>query len=87
MNVKLTMYFISQLPIIVPGSPLKISFDIVAVTDPNDGLQPSDLTPDTAYVRVMVLKANQVNVLKFISKYIVFLYKNIFSPNPYSPLL
>lgn len=51
------MCFLSlQLPLIVPGNPLKIDFQITAVIDANDGLQPSELTPETASVRVMILK-------------------------------
>lgn len=46
----------------MPGAPIKVSFEIVAVTDANDGLQPSDLTADNACVRVMILRANQVVV-------------------------
>lgn len=48
-----------QLPPIVPGAPIKIGFEITAIVDSNDGLQPSDLTPETANVRVMILKVSQ----------------------------
>lgn len=54
------MIFVAQLPFIVPGVPLKVSFTVTAVVDPDDGLQPSDLTPETANVRVMVVRAEQV---------------------------
>lgn len=40
---------------------MKINFEVTAVVDPDDGLQPSDLTPETASVRVMILKSNQVS--------------------------
>lgn len=53
------VYF--QLPLIVPNAPIKINFEVTAVVDPDDGLQPSDLTPETASVRVMILKSTQVN--------------------------
>lgn len=48
-----------QLPPIVPGAPIRVDFEITAVVDPNDGLQPSDLTQETANVRVMILKVGQ----------------------------
>lgn len=41
---------------------MKISFEVTAVVDPDDGLQPSDLTPETANIRVMILKSNHVSV-------------------------
>lgn len=44
----------------MPDAPVKINFQVTAVVDPNDGLQPSDLTPETANVRVMILKSNHV---------------------------
>lgn len=56
---------IFQLPLVVPDAPIKINFQVTAVIDPNDGLQPSDLTPETANVRVMILKTNQVSRTKF----------------------
>lgn len=40
--------------------PIKVNFHVTAVVDPDDGLQPSDLTPETANVRVMILKVNKV---------------------------
>lgn len=43
----------------MPNVPIKINFAVTAVVDPDDGLQPSDLTPETANVRVMILKSNQ----------------------------
>lgn len=52
-----------KLPLIVPNAPIKISFQITAVVDPNDGLQPSDLTPETANIRVMILKSNHVSAI------------------------
>lgn len=44
--------------------PIKVNFNVTAVVDPDDGLQPSDLTPETANVRVMILKANRVSSSK-----------------------
>lgn len=52
-----------KLPLIVPNSPVKINFEVTAVVDAEDGLQPSDLTPETANVRVMILKSNQVDFI------------------------
>lgn len=47
----------------MPNAPVKINFEVTAVVDPDDGLQPSDLTPETASVRVMILKSNQVSFM------------------------
>lgn len=61
-----------QLPLIVPNAPIKINFEVIAVVDPDDGLQPSDLTPETANVRVMILKSNQVSMNQtFITEWIL----------------
>lgn len=54
-----------KLPLIVPNAPVKINFEVTAVVDSDDGLQPSDLTPETANVRVMILKSNQVDFIRF----------------------
>ncbi|XP_055537016.1 Bardet-Biedl syndrome 1 protein homolog [Wyeomyia smithii] len=45
-----------QLPMLVPGAPMKLDFKVTAVTDPSDGLAPIDLTPENAFVRVLVFK-------------------------------
>lgn len=50
-----------QLPLIVPNAPIKINFEVTAVVDPDDGLQPSELTPETANVRVMIMRSKQVS--------------------------
>lgn len=50
-----------KLPSLVPGSPIKIDFKITALLDPNDGLPPSDLTPENAIVRVILIKAGHVS--------------------------
>lgn len=47
----------------MPGAPIKIDFKVTAILDPNDGLPPSDLTPENAIVRVLVIKTGQVNVI------------------------
>lgn len=75
-----SVYF--QLPLIVPNAPIKINFEVTAVVDPDDGLQPSDLTPETASVRVMILKSTQVNIFApFISlnkfQYLVITIYNV----------
>lgn len=61
-NEKNLPSFYFQLPLIVPNAPIKINFEVTAVVDPDDGLQPSDLTPETASVRVMILKSTQVKI-------------------------
>ncbi|XP_055601592.1 Bardet-Biedl syndrome 1 protein homolog [Uranotaenia lowii] len=45
-----------QLPMLVPGAPLKLDFKITAVMDPGDGLAPADLTPENSFVRVIIFK-------------------------------
>ncbi|KAJ6640773.1 Bardet-Biedl syndrome 1 protein like [Pseudolycoriella hygida] len=53
----------ASLPTLVPGSPIKIDFKITTLLDPNDGLPPSDLTPENAIVRVMLLKSGHAKPL------------------------
>lgn len=40
---------------------MKIDFKITTLLDPNDGLPPSDLTPENAIIRVMLIKSGHVN--------------------------
>ncbi|XP_058838064.1 Bardet-Biedl syndrome 1 protein homolog [Topomyia yanbarensis] len=46
-----------QLPMLVPGVPLKLDFKVTVVTDPSDGLAPIDLTLENSFVRVLVFKS------------------------------
>ncbi|KAL9904916.1 Bardet-Biedl syndrome 1 isoform 3-T5 [Glossina fuscipes fuscipes] len=52
-----------QLPCILPGIPLKIDFEVVAVINPNDKLPPHSLTPDNSHIRIMLIKAQQAKPL------------------------
>ncbi|KAI9581551.1 hypothetical protein GQX74_012876 [Glossina fuscipes] len=51
------------LPCILPGIPLKIDFEVVAVINPNDKLPPHSLTPDNSHIRIMLIKAQQAKPL------------------------
>ncbi|EDS36472.1 BBS1 [Culex quinquefasciatus] len=46
-----------ELPMLVPGAPLKLDFKITVVTDPGDGLPPVDLTPENSFIRVLIFKS------------------------------
>lgn len=62
-NNDITLHsFVLQLPPIVPGAPVKINFKVSAIVDKYDGLPPQDLTTENSFVRVMVVKSDQVNV-------------------------
>lgn len=68
---------------IVPNAPIKINFEVTAVVDPDDGLQPSDLTPETASVRVMILKSTQVIKFAAFMNLNKFLYlQHLFQAKP-----
>ncbi|XP_073843489.1 Bardet-Biedl syndrome 1 [Musca autumnalis] len=54
---------VTKLPSILPGVPLKIDFEIVAVLDPNDKLPPHTLTPENSHIRVMITKTQQTKPL------------------------
>ncbi|XP_061397052.1 Bardet-Biedl syndrome 1 protein homolog [Musca vetustissima] len=54
---------VAKLPSILPGVPLKIDFEIVAVLDPNDKLPPHTLTPENSHIRVMITKTQQTKPL------------------------
>lgn len=64
-KIILIINFISlfQLPCILPGIPLKIDFEVVAVINPNDKLPPHSLTPDNSHIRIMLIKARQTKPL------------------------
>ncbi|KAI8126246.1 hypothetical protein FF38_13487 [Lucilia cuprina] len=53
----------AKLPSILPGVPLKIDFEVVAVLDINDKLPPHTLTPDNSNIRVMIMKIQQTKPL------------------------
>lgn len=61
----------------MPNVPIKVNFHVTAVVDPDDGLQPSDLTPETANVRVMILKVNKVRFMTYFSFLASFQGENI----------
>lgn len=50
----------TNLPMIIPGSPVKLDFDVSLVMDPRDGLPPSDLTPENSVIKVLIVKQGQV---------------------------
>ncbi|XP_063701971.1 LOW QUALITY PROTEIN: Bardet-Biedl syndrome 1 protein, partial [Culicoides brevitarsis] len=49
----------TYLPMIIPGCPVKMDFDVSIVMDPRDGLPPSDLTPENAVIKVVIGKTGQ----------------------------
>ncbi|KAH8390468.1 hypothetical protein KR215_000255 [Drosophila sulfurigaster] len=49
----------ARLPSVLPGIPLRVDFEVVAVLDPIDKLPPGSLTPDNSHIRVMLLKTGQ----------------------------
>uniref|UniRef100_A0A1A9ZFV4 Uncharacterized protein n=1 Tax=Glossina pallidipes TaxID=7398 RepID=A0A1A9ZFV4_GLOPL len=58
-----TVKSLAKLPCILPGIPLKIDFEVVAVINPNDKLPPHSLTPDNSHIRIMLIKAQQTKPL------------------------
>lgn len=71
----------TKLPSLTPSSPLKLDFKVTVILDKNDGLPPSDLTPETAIIRVMIVKTGQVFKKNwFACSYANFLLSN-FRPN------
>ncbi|KAH8270290.1 hypothetical protein KR018_006571 [Drosophila ironensis] len=60
-------YTISQsmarLPSVLPGVPLRVDFEVVAVLDPLDKLPPATLSPDNSQIRVLLTKAGQAKPL------------------------
>lgn len=50
----------TYLPVIVPGSPIKLDFDISLIMDPKDGMPPTDLTPENSIIKVLIVKQGQV---------------------------
>ncbi|KAH8302769.1 hypothetical protein KR044_010695 [Drosophila immigrans] len=49
----------ARLPSVLPGIPLRVDFEVVAVLDVVDKLPPGSLTPDNSQIRVMLLKTGQ----------------------------
>ncbi|XP_034102765.1 Bardet-Biedl syndrome 1 protein homolog [Drosophila albomicans] len=49
----------ARLPSVLPGIPLRVDFEVMAVLDPLDKLPPGSLTPDNSQIRVMLLKTGQ----------------------------
>ncbi|XP_017071190.1 Bardet-Biedl syndrome 1 protein homolog [Drosophila eugracilis] len=54
---------LARLPSVLPGVPLRVDFEVVAVLDPMDKLPPASLTPDNSLIRVMLMKAGQAKPL------------------------
>lgn len=54
---------VARLPSVLPGIPLRVDFEVVAVLDAMDKLPPASLTPDNSQIRVMLLKTGQAKPL------------------------
>ncbi|KAH8297731.1 hypothetical protein KR054_007563 [Drosophila jambulina] len=54
---------LARLPSVLPGVPLRVDFEVVAVLDPLDKLPPASLNPDNSQIRVMLMKAGQAKPL------------------------
>ncbi|EDV97757.1 Bardet-Biedl syndrome 1 protein homolog [Drosophila grimshawi] len=54
---------VARLPSVLPGIPLRVDFEVVAVLDAVDKLPPASLTPDNSQIRVMLLKTGQTKPL------------------------
>ncbi|KAH8239968.1 hypothetical protein KR032_009857 [Drosophila birchii] len=54
---------LARLPSVLPGVPLRVDFEVVAVLDPMDKLPPASLNPDNSQIRVMLMKAGQAKPL------------------------
>lgn len=54
---------VARLPSVLPGIPLRVDLEVVAVLDAVDKLPPASLTPDNSQIRVMLLKAGQAKPL------------------------
>ncbi|TDG52601.1 hypothetical protein AWZ03_000834 [Drosophila navojoa] len=50
---------VARLPSVLPGIPLRVDFEVMAVLDAMDKLPPATLTPDNSQIRVMLMKAGQ----------------------------
>lgn len=53
----------AKLPPLVPAAPIRIDFKVTALLDAADGMPPSDLTPENASVRVMIIRVGQAKPL------------------------
>ncbi|XP_022216762.2 Bardet-Biedl syndrome 1 protein homolog [Drosophila obscura] len=54
---------LARLPSVLPGIPLRVDFEVVAVLDALDKLPPPSLTLDNSLIRVMLMKAGQAKPL------------------------
>lgn len=54
---------VAKLPSVLPGIPLRVDFEVMAVLDAMDKLPPATLTPDNSQIRVMLMKAGQAKPL------------------------
>ncbi|EAA04615.4 AGAP007459-PA [Anopheles gambiae str. PEST] len=52
-----------QLPMLVPGYPLRLDFRVTVSVDPSDGLPPVDLTSENSHIKVLVFKSGQTKPL------------------------
>lgn len=53
----------TELPMLVPGYPIKMDFDVAVKMDATDNLPPSDLTPENSVIRVLIIKSGLVKPL------------------------
>ncbi|XP_055846740.1 Bardet-Biedl syndrome 1 protein homolog isoform X2 [Episyrphus balteatus] len=49
----------AMLPAILPGTPLKVDFEVTAILSQENGLPPLTLTKDNSIVRIIITKLNQ----------------------------
>ncbi|KAH8345705.1 hypothetical protein KR067_001832 [Drosophila pandora] len=54
---------LARLPSVLPGVPLRVDFEVVALLDSMDKLPPATLNPDNSQIRVMLMKAGQAKPL------------------------
>uniref|UniRef100_A0A182QKI4 Uncharacterized protein n=1 Tax=Anopheles farauti TaxID=69004 RepID=A0A182QKI4_9DIPT len=52
-----------RLPMLVPGTPIRLDFRLTVTVDPTDGLPPVDLTPENSHIKVLVFKTGQTKPL------------------------
>ncbi|XP_055628278.1 Bardet-Biedl syndrome 1 protein homolog isoform X2 [Toxorhynchites rutilus septentrionalis] len=52
-----------QLPLLIPGAPLKLDYKVTVVTDRASGLPPADLLPETSFIKVLVFKTGNCKPL------------------------
>ncbi|EDW73429.1 uncharacterized protein Dwil_GK16651 [Drosophila willistoni] len=54
---------LARLPSVLPGIPLRMDFEVIAVLDPMDKLPPPSLSLDNSHIRVMLTKEGQAKPL------------------------